>query len=397
MTEVLEKERCTGCTACFSICPVNAISMKPDSEGFLYPCIDEQKCINCKLCVKTCPVQNEQMKNPVLDSYIAINKDISKREESASGGIFSNLAEWTLLRGGVVFGAAYTNGLVVKHISIEKLEELPELRMSKYVQSNVTGTFKEVKEYLLNDRWVLYSGTPCEIAGLKAYLRKDYDRLILMDVVCHGIPSPMLFEDYKKEIEKKYHSNIKRIFFRSKIIGHALSTIAVEFEDGRMLHSTRIIKSFPRLWFAGFISRPSCYNCHYKDLDRVSDFTLFDSFKSAPKYGFNDDDMGLSNVYVRTQKGWKIWNEIYSNVNSIQTDHDYTSKMDGDMIFESAIKNPRRKEFWKKSEKMSYTELIDDFIPYSIKEGLMDWMKRIMVRTGLNRNLPVKKILSKLK
>lgn len=215
--------------------------------------------------------------------------------------------------------------------------------------------------------------------------------------VCHGVPSPKLFEDYKAALSEKYESDIQNIYFRSKILGHHLSTIAVRFSNGKLIHSRRLVKSYPRLWFAGFASRPSCYACSFKEEDRVSDFTLFDSFKSAGQYGFKDDDMGLSNVYVRTQKAIDLWKQIETQVTAVKTETAVTNKNDGDMIYESAVKNKARAEFWSDYGKLSYTELIDKYIPYSKKEAIMDKVKRVMVSTGLSKNLKIKKLLTKIK
>lgn len=174
----------------------------------------------------------------------------------------------------------------------------------------------------------------------------------------------------KAALSGKYESDIQNIYFRSKVLGHHLSTIAVRFSNGKLIHSRRLVKSYPRLWFAGFASRPSCYACSFKEEDRVSDFTLFDSFKSAGQYGFKDDDMGLSNVYVRTQKAIDLWKQIETQVTAVKTETAVTNKNDGDMIYESAVKNKARAEFWSDYGKLSYTELIDKYIPYSKKEAI---------------------------
>lgn len=397
MNEIVNKSMCTGCTACFASCPVNAIEMVTNEGGFLYPKINQSICINCGKCKKVCPIRNESNKNHVLDSYIGrnINKDI--RNESASGGIFTCIAEWVLQKKGVVFGAAYTDELIVKHISIYDIKDLQRLRMSKYVQSDIGQCFEQVKQLLHSDRYVLFSGTPCQIEGLNSFLGKKYDKLILMDVVCHGVPSPLLFEKYKAQIKENYNINIKNIFFRSKILGHSCSTIMVESTDGKKLHSRRLIKSYPRLWFLGYISRECCYNCNFKVIDRVSDFTLFDSFKSANIYEYSDDDRGLSNVYIRTDKARKVIQDISAKVSMIKTDYIITSERDGDMIFESAYKNKRYDEFWLDVSQQNYTFLIDKYMNYSKKEKIFDYIKQILVRFKLSNLKVVRTLLKKLK
>lgn len=397
MIKLVDKEHCSGCTACMACCPKEAISMHADEEGFKYPVIDRDLCIECGKCVRTCPITDNQNKNSVVDSYLAINNNKDQREASASGGIFSVLARYVLEKNGVVFGAAYDEKLKVKHIAIEHEEDLEKLRMSKYVQSDLGDTFKQVDKYLKADKIVLFSGTPCQVAGLRAYINREDKNLILIDLVCHGVPSPKLFEDYKAALSNKYEKDIQNIYFRSKVLGHHLSTIAVRFSNGKLIHSRRLVKSFPRLWFAGFSSRPSCYACSFKEEDRVSDFTLFDSFKSAEQYGYKDDDMGLSNVYIRTQKANYLWKQVMSQFTAVKTETAVTNKNDGDMIYESAVKNEKREEFWNDYGKITYTELIDKYIPYSKKEAVMDMIKRMMVSTHLIKNLKIKKLLTKIK
>lgn len=397
MINLVEKKKCSGCTACVACCPQNAIIMTFDTEGFKYPVIDREKCIECGKCLRTCPILNKQKKNKVTLSYIAINKEKEQRLKSASGGIFSVIALNVLEHGGVVFGAAYDADFQVRHIAIENKKDLHKLQMSKYVQSDLDGVFNSVENYLKNGRLVLFSGTPCQVAGLKAYHNNEDSNLILLDLVCHGVPSPVLFEEYKKALKEEYKSNIENIYFRSKVLGHHLSTIAVSFSDGKLRHSTRLIKSYPRLWFAGYSSRPSCYACSFKEEDRVSDFTLFDSFKSADYYGFNDDDLGLSNVYIRTQKAYDIWEQIQDRIIAVKTDAAITNQNDGDMIFESAEQNMNRKDFWNDHGKLPYNDLIEKYIPYSLKERLMDCFKRVLVTTHAISSLRIKKILIKMK
>ena len=397
MINLVEKKKCSGCTACVACCPQNAIIMTFDTEGFKYPVIDRKKCIECGKCLRTCPILNKQKTNKVTLSYIAINKEKKQRLKSASGGIFSVIALNVLEHGGVVFGAAYDADFQVRHIAIEDKKDLHKLQMSKYVQSDLDGVFNSVENYLKKGRLVLFSGTPCQVAGLKAYYNNEDSNLILLDLVCHGVPSPELFEEYKKALKEEYKSDIENIYFRSKVLGHHLSTIAVSFSDGKLRHSTRLIKSYPRLWFAGYSSRPSCYACSFKEEDRVSDFTIFDSFKSADYYGFNDDDLGLSNVYIRTQKACGIWEEIQDRIMAVKTDIAITNQNDGDMIFESAEQNMNRKDFWNDYEMLSYNDLIEKYIPYSFKERLMDYIKRVLVTTHAINDIRIKKLLIKMK
>lgn len=208
MIKLVEKEHCSGCTACMACCPKEAISMCADEEGFKYPVIDRNQCVECEKCVRTCPVTNKQKKNPVVASYIAINNDKKQRESSASGGLFSVIAHYVLEKKGIVFGAAYDEKLRVKHIAIEHEADLGKLRMSKYVQSDLGDTFKQVDKYLKVNRIVLFSGTPCQVAGLRAYINREDANLILLDLVCHGFHH----QNCLKTIRLRSQKNTKVIF-----------------------------------------------------------------------------------------------------------------------------------------------------------------------------------------
>ena len=204
MISIEEKGQCSGCSACYSMCPKEAIAMQEDTEGFVYPFVDNSKCINCELCVKVCPIKKENKK--VVSNIHAIackNKEEKIREESTSGGVFTALSELVINQGGVVFGAIYDENLNVKHSYVENIDECNKFRGSKYVQSSIGDAFKKVKEFLVQGRLVMFSGTPCQVAGLYSYLGKEYDNLILIDLVCHGAPSPKVFRKYIKSLENK--------------------------------------------------------------------------------------------------------------------------------------------------------------------------------------------------
>ncbi|MBO5852165.1 MAG: Coenzyme F420 hydrogenase/dehydrogenase, beta subunit C-terminal domain, partial [Clostridia bacterium] len=216
--QIVDKSLCSGCSACLHICPKNSISMEPDKNGFLRPVIDETKCTNCGLCKKTCPVLNkkeQQEKN--VQAYAVINKDEGVRKDSSSGGVFTQIAKYVLSKNGVVFGALFDENFKVKHAYIESENDLIKLQKSKYVQSEIGVTYKEAKNFLDQGRFVLFTGTPCQIGGLQAYLKKPYDNLITQDFICHGVPSPKV---WKKYIDKKKKvGNIKEVSFKDKRTG----------------------------------------------------------------------------------------------------------------------------------------------------------------------------------
>ena len=211
MIEIKDKKNCCGCSACYSICPKNCIEMKADREGFLYPKINKDLCINCGLCETVCPIINKvEEKVFEQEGYLVQNKDEKVREESTAGGAFTAIAKYVLEKKGIVFGVQYDENLNVVHSYVENEIDLKLYRNSKYVQSKIGKTFKQAKKFLDEDRWVCFSGTPCQIEGLKKYLKKDYNKLITVDVVCHAVPSPLVWEKYLEVQRKKYGNNIKK-------------------------------------------------------------------------------------------------------------------------------------------------------------------------------------------
>lgn len=222
MIGINEKKNCCGCTACAEICPKNCIRMKPDEEGFLYPSVDESQCIKCNACDAVCPIQNPVVeKETTQKAYLVQHRDESVRLDSAAGGAFTAIATVVLQKGGVVFGAAYDENFHVRHSYVETVDELKKFRNSKYVQSELGDSFRLVKDFLQKGRWVCFSGTPCQIEGLSKFLRKPYENLVLVDVVCHGIPSPLVWDKY---LEYQKSSSQSRTIFVFAINSMAINT-----------------------------------------------------------------------------------------------------------------------------------------------------------------------------
>lgn len=310
MINIIDKHKCCGCAACISICPKNCISTSKDIEGFLYPIVDAGKCIDCGVCEKVCPVlhpvKNEE--EPLV--YAAINNNEVVRMQSSSGGIFTLIAEFVLDRGGVVFGACFDSDWNVVHDYTETKEGLAKFRGSKYVQSNVGNSFSMVKTFLDSGREVLFSGTPCQVAGLKNYLRKPYSNLLTADLVCHGVPSPEVWRKYLQETIYRVYmikdrkmevcpsEYISDISFRAKDNGWKNYNIKIQFKNGKIL----MIPAFENLYMNVFLSdlslRPSCYNCPAKFNNMQSDITLAD-FWGVNKINPNiDDDKGCGLVII---------------------------------------------------------------------------------------------------
>ena len=232
--DIIQKEQCSGCTACMSVCPKDAIVMESDNEGFLYPKVNKTKCIECGLCKKTCPIINKQIFNEFNQkAFIFQNKNEDIRKDSTSGGFFSALGDYVIKNNGIVYGASFDKNFIVKHTSANNMEKLKKFRKSKYVQSQLNNTFKQIKNYLEDNILVCFSGTPCQVAGLRAFLKKNYDNLILIDIMCHSVPSPLFFEKYKKYILKKMHANkILDINFRDKSkYGYKYSMMTIKTDN----------------------------------------------------------------------------------------------------------------------------------------------------------------------
>lgn len=328
MIKVRDKKDCCGCAACAQRCPQGSITLQADKEGFLYPVVNNNLCNNCGLCEKVCPVINQRQSNKPVKVLAAINNNEEIRLKSSSGGIFSLLAEQTLKAGGIVFGAAFNKNWEVEHIYIESVEELERLRGSKYVQSNINNSYKEAEYFLKKGREVLFSGTPCQIAALKLFLRKEYKNLTTIDVVCHGAPSPKVWNTYLKEISTKlikdmpdekiqsvspigetYKSCIEAISFRSKITGWKKFSFLLRLNfpnyDGKNtavfaedLHKNSYMQAF----LSDLILRPSCYACPAKDGKSNSDITLADLWGSHEICPELDDDRGLSLILIKNEE-----------------------------------------------------------------------------------------------
>ena len=321
MIEIKEKKNCCGCNACVQVCPKQCISMKEDREGFLYPEVDKDICVDCHLCEKVCLVLNQGKERKPLKVYAAKNENEEIRRQSSSGGIFTLLAEQVIDEGGVVFGARFNENWEVVHSYTETKEGLAAFRGSKYVQSRIGDNYKKAEEFLKSGRKVLFSGTPCQIAGLNLYLRKEYENLLTVDFICHGVPSPGVWREYLKEeiarqcdgknsvlshsIEKE-KVKIKRISFRDKKLGWKKFSfvLTLSVPDGHGAENT-VLFSEPlnkNLFLRGFLAdlylRPSCYACPAKCLKSRSDVTIGDFWGIEKVMPEMDDDKGVSVVMV---------------------------------------------------------------------------------------------------
>ena len=310
MYEIAGKKQCTGCGACACVCPADCISMVENQEGFSYPVIDKERCIGCGKCRQVCPgeAEDDEKVRAVLAGY---SRSPKVRKDSSSGGIFTHLAEEIIRRGGVVFGVEMRGSRAVM-CAVEKAEELTRLRGSKYVQGLAGDAYSRAKEYLEEGRWVLFSGTPCQIAGLYAVLNKEYSRLITADFICHGISSPLVLEKYLKE--QGQGKEPERISFRDKTEGWKKFSMKVEWED----HTVNRASLEEDLYLQSFLKnlnlRSSCFSCRFRKVHRKSDITLGDLWGAEEIREGWTEDLGYSLVLLQSPKGEALCEKIEKDI-----------------------------------------------------------------------------------
>ena len=308
--QVENKTNCTGCGACYNVCPVGAITMQGDEYGFYKPVIDKAKCINCGLCEKTCPLDNYKSKNNIPRAIALINKDEITRLKCASGGAFSAFAKYILEQKGIVYGVIWNDDIVAVHSRAENIDQLEKMYSSKYVQANTLDTFKQAKKDLENGKKVLFSGTPCQIAGLKSYLKKNYDNLFTVDLICHGTPSPLILEKYKQEfLKNKTNEKIININFRSKLIGWNSSHIVTDIYTNKQLHSLKKI-NYMKAFLCNATINTSCLDCQFNKIPRIADITIGD-FWGVDEYDSSlNDKKGTSIILINNEKGQNLLNKV---------------------------------------------------------------------------------------
>lgn len=318
MISINKKDNCCGCYACVNVCPKDCISMEEDSEGFNYPCVDKSKCVDCTLCEKVCPIINKdkvaQGSNEEDNTYVAYTKNATVRKNSSSGGMFTELAESVLKNNGVVFGCAFDDDFNAHHIMVNNSSDLEKLRGSKYIQSQIESTYKEAERLLKNGQLVLFSGVACQIAGLNSYLRKDYNNLITVDVLCHGVPSGKAWRKYIDDNQKRHNAKLNKYYFRNKDNGWKVFTVKQMYMDNQGESSPFNKDSFMQLFLGEVCLRPSCHNCRFKDIRRPSDITLGDCWGVQNYMPEMDDDKGTSVVIAHTKKGVNILNSVKNNL-----------------------------------------------------------------------------------
>lgn len=399
MINVIETKHCCGCNACEQACPKNCINFTTDSEGFKYPIVNEDQCIDCGLCEKVCPMLNIATPVEPLSYEAMVLCDMQKRLESSSGGAFTAIAEEVIKRGGVVFGASFTENWHVVHTEAETTQDIQKFRGSKYVQSDTQQTYSQVKKYLKQDRWVLFSGTPCQVRGLLLYLRKQYDKLITVDFICHGVPSHDVLMAYVKDELKRcgQSSVIKNIHFRDKTNGwkrycFALSISGTNDSDAESLKTTPLL-CLKSAYMKGFgkklYLRPSCYNCPAKNFTSGSDFTLADYWRVEEQHPEMDDDKGTSLVSINTEKA-SVFMSTLSALKRKVVDFQTAYKIQT-ALFKSMPKPPERNEFWESDWQNDFINVVN-----KIADRKTVAQRFILSIKYILRTLGVKKLIKKI-
>ena len=375
-----DKSKCCGCGACLQKCPKKAITLEYDKEGFWYPHIDNEKCVDCGLCVKVCHLLNENY-NPdeteTKASYCAYNKSDEIMKDSSSGGIFWLLVEYALSKGGVVYGAV-AEGFNVFHRRGETAEECIAFRKSKYLQSDTKNTYVEAQTDLRAGRLVLYSGTPCQIAGLYSFLGKKYENLITCDVVCHGVPSRAAFDKWLDELTQK-NNGIRPVsmVWRDKVQGWGPNRITYTFEDGHTWTCTSKENLFQKGFLSNLYLRPSCYECKYARLPRIADISLADFWGYDGELKDRNQNKGLSIVILSTDTAIKVFDSI--NVKTIceSADIEYIKQHSRHVWKEPKI-NKNRESFFKLLNSKTFFKSATKFLTISYKHKLYIRIKQFV-------------------
>lgn len=371
------KEECSGCSACMNICPKNCVDMVEDEYGFRYPNINQQMCINCHLCEKVCPIYIKRDNKEFDPTVFACqNSDAMTRKASSSGGVFSLLADYILDNNGAVYGAEINDSLEVHHIRITDKDQLYRIRGSKYIQSHINDSFKKIKHDLNGGKRVLFVGTGCQVAGLKSYLDKEYDYLIIIEVVCHGVPSEKVFRQYINENEKYFDSKVKTIKFRDKVNGWNNYSVTLLFEDGESVSQNVMQNDFMKGYIHNLYLRPSCKICEYKNMSSGSDILLGD-FWGVDELGEPwNDNKGTSAVFINTLKGKDILEKIKNDIIIKKVDLEFAIRFNPCIIQPVLHSN----DIYEDLEDLGLHVAVMKNIPQAKKETLYINMKKRIIR-----------------
>lgn len=381
MSTIYEVKDCTGCGACLNICPFGCITLAADEEGFLFPTIDDANCSQCGLCYKKCPQKHVSPASVFRQEVYAVQlKDSKILKTSSSGGMFSAVADYVLSQSGAVFGCTMgKDKWEATHIYVENSKDLDYLRGSKYVQSNTGNTYELCREKLESGNMVLYSGTPCQIAGLYSYLGKDYENLITIDLVCHGVCSPSLFQMYIRYLENKYNEKILDFDFRNKIkFGWGLcSTILTRTKIRiRLAACDRYMTQFK----AGLSYRECCYSCKYAKTERMGDITIGDYWGVSKFHPELDTFIGVSLLMVNTSKGQKVLSKITDSLDIYQSKLEWVVEKNENLVHPTK-RPPIRDDFYRDIDKLGFERAMNKNV--KTKPMLLNYILYLMPKESI--------------
>lgn len=371
MIQITDKSKCCGCNACGDVCPKDAITFKTDIEGFWYPEVNMERCIDCGLCEKACPelhiseLKKNDYEQPV--TIAAVNRDMRVRWDSTSGGAFSALADTMYAQGGYVSGAVYNEDFSVSNFISNNPDDLVRLRSSKYLQSNAEGLYKNIRDLLRKGEKVLACGTPCQMAALRSFLRKDYDNLIVVDFICRGVNSPKVYRKYLDSLERKFGGKVVYVKAKNKELGWRNLTRKVVFDNGKVYYGVRMDDDFRRGYHTNVFCRPSCYVCQYKGFPRMADITIAD-YWGIEKVDKNlDNNIGTSMILLNSKKG-----EAYFDLVKDKLEWEYTkfeSVLPGNIALRKPIEPAKinREQFFEDLDKGTFDDVVRKYFP--LKKG----------------------------
>jgi len=377
MISLDKKSDCCGCSACFSICHHNATTLEKDEEGFCYPQFNKEKCIECGLCNIVCPIIHYKSEpktgNPLI--YAAININQTQYLQSSSGGMFILLCEYIISKKGIVCGAIYDKNFNVKHAFAKTLEECKAFQGSKYVQSDIKGIYPQIKSILKEGTYVLFSGTPCQVAGLKLYLHKDYENLFTTDLICHGVPSPLIFQKYLDFI--KGNNEITSINMKSKLESKG-TAIKIDFSNGKYIRQTLKTDLWNKLYFGHLIIRPSCYDCQFTHYNRTGDITIGDYWQAHKYYPDFHQGKMISLMLINSSKGTTLFNNIKNKLDYIPINKKESQQA---QLQHPYAVPPIREQFWNEYEQYGFHYIAKKYLKFTtymrFKSSIHSLLKKI--------------------
>ena len=368
MINIQDKSKCCGCCACVDVCAHQAISLKTDIEGFWYPVVDEAECVDCGLCNKVCPELNiaDLKKNDYpqpAHTIAAINKKMSARWDSTSGGAFSALADAMYEEGGYVSGAIYNEDFSVRNFISNNPEDLKKLRSSKYLQSKAEGIYKEIRDLLRKGEKVLACGTPCQMAALRSFLRKDYENLIIVDFICRGVNSPKVYRKYLDSLERKFGGKVVYVKAKNKELGWRNLTRKVVFDNGKSYYGVHMQDDFRRGYHTNVYCRPSCYSCQYKGFPRMADITIADYWGIEKVDPNMDNNIGTSMILLNSNKGIAYFEKVKDKLEWEETK--FESILSGNIALRKPIEPAKidRKAFFEDLDRGTFEEVTAKYFP----------------------------------